>query len=269
MKNLLKQVVPEPARRWWRRVRGPRLYHGNYASWAEVPADAKGYDDHAVLARVCAAARDVRAGRAAWDRDGVTFPNPMSNAPLLTALRAVAVAEGGRLDLVDFGGALGSTWWQHRLALADLGGVRWQVVERADFIAAGREFADQVLGFHATIEAALGAYPPRTILLSSVLPYLEHPYELLAEVVRRGFRHIIIDRTSFAADGRERLVVQHASPELGGGRYPCWVFSRSRLLESLGPEYALVAEWPGFDEVDPAVNYRGFHFQRTHPPHAA
>ena len=65
-----------------------------------------------------------------------------------------AAANGGRLEVVDFGGALGSTWWQHREELSALGLRRWVVVEQPQFIEAGREFAGEILGFAPTLAAA-------------------------------------------------------------------------------------------------------------------
>ena len=261
MKQWLRSLVPMQILRW-RQAMGWQWFIGDFATWAEARRASAGYDDGAVLARVLAATREVQAGRALWERDGVAFRQPQSNAPLLGVLKSIAAAEGGRLDLVDLGGALGSTWWQHRTELTELTEVRWRVVEQAHFVSAGREFADRTLSFHLSLDDAIGAGQPGAILFSSLLPYVEHPWKLLAEAVRRGFRDIIIDRTSFAPDGRERLVVQRTPPELGGGSYPCWIFNQAKLLATVGPDYALTTEWPGFDKIDPDVEYRGFHFQR-------
>jgi putative methyltransferase (TIGR04325 family) len=262
VKSLLKHALPERTRRWLRQALRWRWFHGDYATWAEARAVSAGYDDGAVLARVLHATREVRAGRALWDRDGVTFQEPEFNVPLLAVLRAIAAGEGQRLELVDFGGALGGTWWQHRSALADLAGVRWRVVEQPHFVTAAQEFANPVLSFHESLAAAGQDGPATAILFSSVLPYVEFPHALLAEADRRGFRHILIDRTPLAVDGRERLVVQRTPPELGGGSYPSWCFRRETLLAALERNYVLRTEWPGFDQVDPSVEYRGFHFAR-------
>ena len=226
-------------------------------------AASKGYADQAVLAKVVAATREVAGGRARWDRDGAVFTQPEVNAPLLAALRQIAAENGGQLDLVDFGGALGSTWRQHREALKNLVRVRWRVVEQPHYVEAGREFADAVLVFYASLDDALAEGTVSTVLFSSVLPYLEQPQALLAEVARKGVRHVIIDRTSFAADGRERIVVQKAPPELGRGSYPCWLFARNSLLAPLASCYRLVGEWPGFDDVDPSALFYGFSFERN------
>ncbi|MFA5057394.1 MAG: methyltransferase, TIGR04325 family [Opitutaceae bacterium] len=253
-------------RRWWRHQFGWRWFRGNYATWSEARAASAGYDDAAVLDRMLGAARAVRSGRVAWDRDGATFAEPAVHAPLLAALRTVAAAQGGRLELVDFGGALGSTWWQYRPSLAGLATVRWRVVEQPHVAAAGRrEFADTVLSFHDSLDDALAGAAPAAILLSSVLPYVEAPHALVADVLRRGFKHLIIDRTAFVTKGSERLAIQRVPPALGGGSYPCWLFERRSLLAPVEQGYRLAAEWPGFDDFGPGVAFRGFLYERKGP----
>lgn len=261
--KIARAVVPEGLRAWQRRHFGWRWFHGDFASWAEARTQARGYDDQAVLQRVVEAARTVRAGHAAWDRDGVVFMKPDLHHPLLHSLQAVAQAEGGRLELVDFGGGLGGTWWQHRHALSGVE-VRWRIVEQAGFVEAGRrEFADDVLSFHTGLSEALATGPVRVLLLSSVLSYLEKPHDILAEAIEREIPHIIVDRTPFVAGGQDRLVIQCTPPHLGGGSYPCWLFHRERLIMPFRQDYELIAEWPvPFDRVDGTAVYGGMHFRR-------
>lgn len=258
-----RRWLPRPLRSWWRRCFRPRVFQGDYPGWAAACAVAEGYDDPEKSTRIIAAAREVRAGRAGWDRDGVLFHEPQWHEPLVAALRRVAQAGGGVLEVVDFGGGLGSTWWQHRTALADFR-VSWRVVERARLVDAGRrEFSDAVLTFHPTLAAAQAASPAQVILLSSVLPYLEDPHALLREVAAWGAPHVIVDRTPFVTGGRDRLAVQSAPPDLGGGRYPCWLFDRAGVTTAFQVHYDLAGEWlVPFDQADENVPYHGLHFQR-------
>jgi putative methyltransferase (TIGR04325 family) len=262
VKFILKLLLP---RSWWLRLRDMkrwRWFRGSYSSWTEARAASTGYDDSAVLARVLAATRKVRAGSASWERDGWAFDLPELNLPLVSALKVAAEECDGKLDVVDFGGSLGSTWWQNSSVLGDFKMIHWRVVEQPHFVKAGREFATDQLNFYATIDEAQRMGSPTVILFSSVLPYIEKPYELLKEMDRRGFLHVFLDRTPFVRTGGEQLVVQHTPPELGGGSYPSWLFDRSRIIASLGPNFELKAEWLGSDLIDPRVEYMGFHFQR-------
>jgi putative methyltransferase (TIGR04325 family) len=271
-KNISGMSLPwiQRVRRWvpnrllaaWRRRYGWQWYRGEYASWSEAMAASRGYQDGEILKRVLAATRDVKAGVAAWERDGVAFQRPEANEPLLAVLRQVAQQNQGRLVVVDFGGSLGSTWWQHRLAFADIPSVAWRVVEQPHFVAAGQEFSDAHLSFHLKLNDALSSGAVDVILLSSVLPYLESPLALLKEISSSGVPHVVIDRTPLVRTGPGRLTVQHTPPALGGGSYPSWLFAPAALQAALGLRYRVCSEWPAIDELAPDVCHRGIHFRR-------
>jgi putative methyltransferase (TIGR04325 family) len=259
----LRSLVPAAVRRPVRRLRGRGIYTGDYASWAAARAASGGYEDAVIFEKTLAAARAVRDGDAAWERDTVLFTAPSCNAPLLEALRRAAAAEGGRLNLVDFGGALGSTWWQQRAWLGDLHGLRWSVVEQPRWVEAGRrEFTIDPLRFYASLQECWAAERPSVILLSSVLPYLERPHDLLAEVRQLGFRHVIIDRTGFTLRGRDRLTVQRVPPAIYAGSYPCWFLDRAALLRPFAPPWRIVAEWRTADEADIDAEHRGMYLEK-------
>lgn len=261
-KNRLKRVVPGSLRRWVRTTFGWRWLRGNFSSWSVASAAADRGPPGRGVERVVAATRAVRSGRAAWDRDGVTFAQPAIHAPLVAALRRAAASEGGSLTLIDFGGALGSTWWQHREELRGVA-VDWRVVELPALVAAGKEWEGAGLRFYETLDAADADGRAKVILFSSVLQYLEDPWALLGQVAERRMRHVIMDRTAFVTSGPDQLTVQHTPPEYGGGRMPCWLFARERLEGALGGAYERVSEWPvPFDVLDGRATYRGMHFVR-------
>jgi len=264
---LVRRLVPAGWRRRLRRIGRPPAYRGDFAGWPAARAASRGYDDAVILEKTVQAARAVRDGLATWERDTVLFQAPEANVRLLEALRAAAAAEGGELRVLDFGGALGSTWWQHRFWLEDLRAVRWSVVEQPGLVAAGqREFTRGPVRYFPSVEACWAAEQPPTVLLSSVLPYLEDPHALLRDLGRRPFRRIIIDRTGFTARGRDRLTVQQVPPEIYDASYPCWFFDRAGLLADLGPGWRVVAEWRNDDHVDIAAEHRGLVLERPAPP---
>lgn len=260
----IKHAVPAPVRRWLRRRWYGAIFSGDFPSWAAARAASGGYDAEVIFARTIAAARAVRDGRAAWERDTVLFHEPAAHAPLLEALRAVANANGGRLSVLDFGGSLGSTWWQHRAWLGEFAEVRWSVVEQPRLVAIGQaEFARGPLRFYETIEACCAAERPEIVLLSGVLPYLEEPHALVREIAGRDFQRVIIDRTGFVTRGRDRLTVQRVPASIYEASYPCRFFDREKLLAPSARGWRIAAEWPTFDQADIAAEYRGLMLEKT------
>src|SRR3546814_6742160 len=71
---------------------------------------SSGYSESAILDRVRTATRAVVAGEAAYERDSVLFDKADYPFALITALLRAAASADMRLDVIDFGGSLGSTY---------------------------------------------------------------------------------------------------------------------------------------------------------------
>ena len=106
-----------------------------------------GYADGRYLARTRAAILKVKRGEAAFERDSVTFQVMEHRFPLLAGLLRAASATGGRLSVVDFGGALGSTYFQCGQFLSVVKELpRWSVVEQPSHVACGQaDLSDEQL----------------------------------------------------------------------------------------------------------------------------
>ncbi len=262
LKSVLRAVVPkrllEPIVRRYLRI----CWVGDYPTWAQAARRARGYADAGIFARVLEATRQVRDGKAAFERDGLIFTEPTVSPDLARALVA-AIPEDGRLSVLDFGGALGSVYWQLRSWLDALATVRWSVVEQPHFVAAGRrEFTSDRLRFYASIDECLGHERPGVLLLGGVLPYLPEPHALLADVAGRSFDHVLIDRTGIIDRAADRLTVQHLPRRVYRASYPCWFFNRTRLLQHFNPAYELIHEYRNEDGAGSGFVFQGFHLRR-------
>lgn len=51
------------------------VWKGNYIDWNNATAASSGYDADAIFQNVIQAARQVRDGKALWERDSVCFDN--------------------------------------------------------------------------------------------------------------------------------------------------------------------------------------------------
>src|SRR5450755_262798 len=90
------------------------VYSGDYPSFAEARARSNGYEASVILERTRTALHRVLRGEAAFERDSVTFDKLELQWPLLAMLLRVAAENGGQLSVLDFGGSLGSTYYQCR-----------------------------------------------------------------------------------------------------------------------------------------------------------
>jgi len=242
-------------------------YRGNYASWQEAQHDSAGYDAAVIFLKVRDALRQVRDGAAVYERDSVLFDKIEYSWPLLSALLWIASREGNHLDVIDFGGSLGSSYFQNRSFLNHLAFFRWNVVEQPGFVDCGREeFANNQLRFFNNISDCLLESPCNVVVFASVLPYVENPYALLDGVIAHGFRYIVIDRTPVIVGNVDRLTVQVVPPEIYSASYPAWFLGEERLLSHLSKNYELMAPFDSLVSMielgDVIARERGYIFKR-------
>jgi putative methyltransferase (TIGR04325 family) len=244
------------------RRRAAIAFQGDYVSWPAAAAHAGGYDATDILGRVVAATRRVVADPSLYERDSVVFDQVQYSWPLLAALLQVAL-ETGRLRVVDFGGALGSTWRQNGRFLRRLKlPMTWTVVEQPRFVIAGNaEFTDDVLHFSDTMAAA-GATGVDVVLLASSLCYVPDPEAVIMEAAAIGARYLILDRMPTTDSGRDRIAVQNVSEPIYPASYPVWIFDQSRLLSHWLAGWRLIERWESELQPEPLIRHRGFFLER-------
>jgi putative methyltransferase (TIGR04325 family) len=242
--RIVKGIAPPILLDIYRGLTDNRVYSGNYKTWEEARKTCDGYDSDLILNKVRDALLKVKNGEAVYERDSVLFDKVHYSWPLLAGLLWVASRNGNRLNLVDFGGSLGSSYFQNRKLLAHLHELKWNIVEQTKFVECGkRYFEDEHLKFYYAVDDCLKEQHADTILLSSVIQYLEKPYDLLNDVKRKGFKYIIVDRTAFLDTGDDRITVQKVPPEIYQSSYPAWFFNRARFLNFFSETYELIVEF--------------------------
>lgn len=219
-------------------------FEGPFATWDEAAENSSGYDGPQILEKVLAATLKVKRGEAVFERDSVLFDEVQYSWPVTAGLLWAAAREGGRLSVLDFGGSLGSSYFQNCKFLEGMQDVRWSVVEQARFVEAGRQhIQDERLVFYPTIAECVAAEKPNVVLLSSVLQYLDDPYAVLDELMRSGTEVILVDRTSFHDGEKDFIAVQKVGEAIYPASYPLWIFSKNNFMNHLTEHFELVTEW--------------------------
>lgn len=246
-----------------KRYFGSVRFEGDFPTWAAAVAECSGYDDAAIIDRVKDAALLVREGRAAYERDGLSFQDEAYVWPVLSSLLWAAARNGGNLSVLDFGGSLGSTYFQHRKWFEGLGRFKWSIVEQPSFVKVGRErFEDGTLKFYDDVAAALAAEPASVLLASGVFQYLPDPYARLEELSAAGFDVIVLDRLSLSLEGRDRLTIQRVGERIYPASYPAWFFDRTKFLAAF-KEYRIVDEFQPLDRANVPSTYVGLLLKRV------
>jgi putative methyltransferase (TIGR04325 family) len=243
----------------------PGAASGDFRHWLDAAALCS-FDRPEFVEQVCAAALAVTQGAAVHMRDGQVFDEIEYSWPLLAGLMFAAACHGGALKVLDFGGSLGTTYLQNRRLLDRLAEVEWHIVEKEAYCAFGESrLPHPRIRYHRSIEACLAAgASPNAALFSSVLQFLPDPWAVLARAAALPIRHVLIDRCPISEEGRDRLTVFRAPASVVENMTrPMWFFEEARLLAALGPDFALVERFPGF-ESDPNIpsRYSGYILER-------
>jgi putative methyltransferase (TIGR04325 family) len=227
-------------RKYWKKSG----WFGDYTFWQAAEKDCDGYNSAAISARVVEATRQVRDGKAAFERDSVLFFEEELDKSLLNILGKIrAKPSENPLIVLDFGGALGSTYWQHRRVF-EAWNLKWIVVEQAHFVEIGqKEFENDQLKFAFSIEDACEKETPYIVLFNSVLHYLETPYAFFEAVERHSIPSVFIGKTPTFEGKKDQITRQIVPKKIYEASYPSWVFSIDTLTNQLIKNKKYTIHW--------------------------
>ena len=196
--NLIKKISPPIIVDLFKTYLWRYGWHGNYKSWQDARKASTGYDSDVILRKVKTTLLEVKNNPDLSERDSVKFNKKVSSWPLLSALMWIAAQNDGKLNVIDFGGSLGSTYFHNKFFFDSLKDVRWNIVEQDNFVKCGKSyFETDIVKFYSDLGVCAEKTNAKIIIFSSVLQYLEKPYELLNIAINNNFEYVLIDRTPF------------------------------------------------------------------------
>lgn len=214
-------------------------------SWEEAQNQCSGYNADAILEKIKSSTLKVKNGEAVFERDGIIYDNVYYSWPLLTQLLVAANQNNGELSLIDFGGSLGTTFFQNQFYLKQLKKVQWSVVEQGNFVAVGQEvIAGNGLDFFYTIDEAFNSKGNhQVLLLNCVLPYLTNPYELINYFLKFPFEYVFLESTYYNNEIGDRICIQKVDPLAYNASYPCWLLDYDKVKSLFSNSYDVVTEY--------------------------
>jgi len=239
-------------------------YFGDYKIWQDAVDGAVGYDSNVILEKVKNAVLKVKNGEAVYERDSVLFDKVQYCWPLLAGLLWIASLNKNKLSILDFGGSLGTSYFQNRNFLKHVD-LKWTVCEQENFVKCGKEFfEDNVLKFIYKL-TDIPKVEVSVFLASSSIQHLEDPYEFMKGVIKMEFPYIIIDRTPFLKD-TERLTIHKVRPEICESSYASWFLNEKKFTELFKEKYNLIADFESLRTApinlgDISAYERGFIFE--------
>lgn len=240
MKNLLKRLFRK------------RQFQGNFKTWSDAKNASKGYETDDILKRAIHCRDLVLSGKAKYEQDLRVYHTDPFKPESLSALLWI-YKEESKLNVLDFGGSFGTSFYIHNRFLENLY-MKWNVVEQEKYVKYAKEhYETGQLKFHYSINECKDI---NVVYLSGVLAYLEYPYDVVNQLVELKPKYIILDRnhTLDNPDEKTRLTIQVTNKMTIPTSYPCWLFNEKDIINAFNG-YEIIANWK--EKTNENMNYQG------------
>ncbi len=271
MKELIRDFFPPVLWRLLSRIANrPGIeFRGNYNTWEEAVAalNTKGYAEPNILSKTLESVKAVRDGKAVYERDSVLFDEIHYSWPLLVTLMLGGANSEETLKVLDFGGSLGSTFFQKRKFLGLLHKkVAYGVVEQPHYVVAGNEHikTDGLFFFETICQFVKEKGTPDVVVLSGVLQNLDKPEAIIERITQTKAKYIVTDRTPYMLKGnKERICIQHVPGYIYQAKYPHRFFVEKQLLKQFTDQgYELLERFQALDGQNSYAQWLGHIFIR-------
>ena len=210
-------------------------YEGPLPSWEAAVSRSDGWDSPVMTAKTLNAALMVRDGLLEFEQDLVARKNIVYSETILAFLLLVISRHKDVLNIIDFGGALGTNYFQNRKILRHLSAtaVRWNIVERPTLAKLGMEhFQTTELKFYSALNDVLSnpAPLPDALLFSGSLQCIADPFSLLDQAVNAGICIIALDRLPVSPGNEDTVYIQHPNPDVYQTTFPTWYFAKDAFV---------------------------------------
>jgi len=263
LKNIVKQLIPPIIWNIYKNRNNKYGFFDNYSSWEKALKDSDGYDSEVVINKIKESMLKIKEGKAVYARDSFILDKKEYSFPILAILLNIVRLKKNKLSVLDFGGALGSHYFQYHEFFGDLDDLKWNIVEQPKLVECGKEFFENnQLKFYFDIDTCLENEQPDVIFLSGVIQCLDKPDVFIENILKYNFPYILVDRLGLIEGTKDLLTVQKVPPEIYESSYPSWFFNESKFLNYFQSKYDLISDFDGSDKCNiQSSRFKGYIFQ--------
>jgi len=204
---------------------------GNYRNWKDADDHSLGYNNKKIFLKSRESFLKVISKEAKYERDSVLFYSESINDPLINILNKIQKQKAACLNVLDFGGSFGSTYFQNYSVLKNKNKFNWAIVEQEKIVKYAKKFKlENNLSFHLSIKNYMTKQKPDVVLFSSVIQYLEYPYKVIYYLFKNKIKNIFFLKTPFFKN-KELIKVQIVPKHIYDASYPIRIFNESNFLK--------------------------------------
>jgi len=242
-RKIIKAVVPPCIFTWCKSFSKANTgIIGPFMNWEAATRYSNGYNAPVILEKIKNATLQVKNNQRLSVRDGIVFDTPQYAYPLLTALLKITAENNNKLTVVDFGGGLGSTYYDFT-RLYPQADLHWYIIEQEAFVECGKaHFQNSQLHFMHDLDVL--PRKPDIVIVSSALQYIPQPYAQLDKLLALNSPYFLLDRTTFSnlSTDEERIFVERVPAHIYAASYPFWLLSYSKISKYFEKKYQILFE---------------------------
>ena len=234
---------------------------GNYRNWSAAIKNSKGYSDNKIFIKSKESFLQVFRKKAKFERDSLLFYSEIINYPLIKILNKFQKTKGACLNVLDFGGSFGSTYFQNYSILKNKNRFDWAIVEQIKLVKFMRKFKlEDNLNFYLSISNYITQRRPDVVLFSSVIQYLKSPYKIINFLIKKKIKFFLFLKTPFFYD-KEVIKVQKVPKHIYDSSYPIRIFNQCSFLKIfLDNNYKVNRNYFPNEEIDD-IFFKNFIFE--------
>jgi len=234
---------------------------GNYKSWEQALKLSNGYNDNRIFERTIKSAEIVLSKKAKFERDSFLFYKESYDETFLSINKKIK-KKIKKIYLCDFGGSLGSLYFQHRSFLKS-STIEWNILEQKHLVKYARDkIKIKNLNFFYNFNFLLKK-KINVVLFSSSLQYLKNPYQILDKIIKKKIPNIIIHRSPFIQTA-EIIKIQHVPKHIYEASYPIRILNINKICKKLNKAGYKINTKYKIKEGIGGYFYETFYFERKH-----
>ena len=235
--------------------------NGNYDSWDQALKFSKGYSDSVILKKTIKSVERVISKQAKFERDSFLFYTKSFDKTLLSLLKNIKKKIKKKIHLCDYGGSLGSLYFQHECIFKP-NYIDWNIVEQKHYVKyAKKNIKIKNLHFYDNLNF-LHKKKMHVVLFSSSLQYLKNPYQILEKIIKKKIPNIIIHRSPFTKNN-EIIKIQKVPKYIYNSSYPIRILNIKKICKKLkNAGYKLNTQYKLKETIDD-YRYETFYFEKS------
>jgi putative methyltransferase (TIGR04325 family) len=236
---------------------------GSFKNWKEAVKNSGTYNNDRIFKNSKKSFLKVINNKAKFERDSVIFSQEKLNEPLIKLMEKIRKKNNKKkLVILDYGGSFGSTYFQNKKVLSNKFCYQWDIIEQKKIVNfANRSIKFDNLTFQTSLNNYLKKNRPNIVLFSSVIHYLETPFEIILKLINKKVDYFLILNTPFFQN-ETKIKIQINPKNIYEANYPIRIFNENFFKYFFLRKKYKISKLHWDNQVIDGINFKSFFIKK-------